>query len=210
MARSTDRIVASEIGFVDSCTTNCGYPPIDRAGAAVYTLRAYLEHLADGINRTYLYELYDESACPPSESCGEAHYGLFDSTNRAKPSGVALHNLTTLIRFGSPSRLSPLRWGVEAQDNTSDLRDLDVQLADGTHDLILWRTCMPNQNESTCPSSVWNPATQRALTVKPITVHLDFATWDSVGSGPIPSNPPAFPASPGQTRRWCRSALTRS
>ncbi len=100
---------------------------------------------------------------------------MFDSTDTAKPSGVALHNLTTLIGSGSPASQSPLRWGVEAQDNTSDLRDLDVQLADGTHDLILWRTCMPNQNESTCPSSVWNPATQRDLTVKPITVHLDFA-----------------------------------
>jgi hypothetical protein len=173
-------IIASEAGFMDQCTSGCGYPPIDRAGAAVYTLRTYLEHLADGLARTYLYELYDESVCPPSDGCGDAHFGLFDSTDTAKPSATALHNLTTLIGSGAPARTTPLRWGVEAGDPTSDLRYLDIQLSDGSHDLVLWRTCMPGQDQGTCPSSVWNRDTQQDLTVTPITEHIDFT---QVGGG---------------------------
>jgi hypothetical protein len=189
--------VATESGYHNAigCNDSC-QPGIDQAGAAVYTLRTYLEHVGDGLGRTYTYELYDEpnlgcSAAP----CEQAHFGLIDGNGTWKPAAHALANLTQMVGSGAPATVTPLNWGVAAEDNTSDLRDLDIAKPDGSHDLVLWRTCT-GSNKLTCPSSVWDRQAQRDLTVTPVKIHVvgSFRAWEFgdpiTGSGFWPGSGP--------------------
>ncbi len=175
--------VSTEFGYWDAVGSTGSQPPIDDAGAAVYILRQYLEHLADGVSRSYVNQLYDIDS---TSTNSDYRFGLIRSDGTWKPAAVALRNLVALIGKGSPAALSPLAWGVTAGDPTSDLRYLDIVDGDGTHALVLWRT-----------ASVWNPATQQDQVVTPVTIHVDgaFTSWQQAdpmtsgtfvsGSGPI-------------------------
>jgi hypothetical protein len=203
--------VATEFGYHNalSAPVNPGWQPgIDDQGAAVYVLRQYLEHLSDGLDRSYLNQLYDLST---SDTNSDQRFGLIRADGTYKPAAIALKNLVAMIGTGGPAALAPLSWGVDPSDQTSDLRSLDVQKSDGSHDLVLWRT-----------ASVWNRDAQQDLTVPPVMIHVDgsFAAWQSgdpvqspaladgsgqiavaVGADPVlvhivPSSP-AVPVSPG-------------
>jgi hypothetical protein len=174
--------VASETGYHNAvgCHDGC-QAGVDQQGAAVYTLRTYLEHLADGIDRTYTYELYDEPNLPcGAPPCQEAHFGLIDGSGRWKPAAHALANLTSMIGSGGPETITPLVWTVDGGDPIGDLRYLDIERADGSHDLALWRTCM-DADKLTCPASVWDPRAAKDLAVTPVTIHVNgsFAGWES-------------------------------
>ncbi len=158
--------VATEFGYWDAVgSTNGSQPPIDDTGAAVYTVRQYLEHLADGVSRSYVNQLYDIDSTSTNSNY---RFGLIRSDGTWKPAAVALRNLVALIGTGGPSALSPLAWGVQSGDPTSDVRYLDVVDGDGTHALVLWRT-----------APVWNTTTQQDVSVAPVTVHVvgNFTAW---------------------------------
>ncbi len=177
--------IATEFGFHNllSPTAPVSQPGIDEQGAAVYVLRQYLEHLADRIDRSFVHQLYDLGT---SGTSSEDRFGLIRADGTYKPAATALKNLLGMVGSGSPSTLTPLSWGTEASDQTADLRYLDIQESDGSHDLVLWRT-----------ASVWERDAKRDLTVAPVTIHVNgnFASWqhgDPIlgatlvsGSGPI-------------------------
>ncbi len=159
--------VATEFGYHNELsTTDPGVQPgIDESGAAIYVLRQYLEHLADGLSRSYVNQLYDLDS---SSTNSNYRFGLIRSDGTYKPAANALKNLISMIGAGTPATISPLSWGVEANDPTSDLRYLDIEASDGTHDLVLWRT-----------ASVWDRDAKQDLTVSPVTIHVDgaFNSW---------------------------------
>jgi len=185
--------VATEFGYHNelSPTDPGAQPGIDESGAAVYILRQYLEHLADGLSRSYVNQLYDLDT---SSTNSNYRFGLIRSDDTYKPAAVALKNLISMVGTGTPDTLVPLSWGVEPSDQTSDLRYLDIENSDGSHDLVLWRT-----------ASVWDRDAKQDLTVTPITIHVDgsFGSWQqgdpilsatlASGSGPIVLNLGADP-----------------
>ena len=77
--------------------TETGYPTENAPRSARWvtandqanlTLISLLEAFRLGVQRTYLYELFDESG--PGDQNSEGHYGLFDSKGKPKPAAVAL------------------------------------------------------------------------------------------------------------------------
>ncbi len=177
--------ISTEFGYHNQLSpTDAGAQPgIDESGAAIYILRQYLEHLSDGLTRSYVNQLYDLNTGSPDSN---DNFGLIRSDGSYKPAAFALKNLISMLGTGAPATLTPLSWGVEPSDQTADVRYLDIEAADGSHDLVLWRT-----------ASVWDRVAKQDLTVTPVTVHVDgsFSSWQqgdpiqsstvANGSGPI-------------------------
>ena len=93
-------LVATEAGFHTSpLETNGSHPPTDEPTAAVYTLRTVLEHFADGIDRTYLYELLDQRAAPLDSY---SNFGLLHADFSPKPAFTQLRRLLSMIGSSAP------------------------------------------------------------------------------------------------------------
>ncbi len=156
-------IVATEFG---NYTMLDGSQGVDPNTQAIYTLRQYFEHLADGIDTSYVYDLYDDHA--ESSTDYADHYGLINNDDTYKPAATALQYVTALIGTGSAGTVSPLRFAFDPSDQTSDLRYLTIEKADGTYDLVLWRD-----------GDIWNPSTDQPISVSPHTIHVlgNFNPW---------------------------------
>ena len=144
--------MATEAGFHTSpLETNGSHPPTDEPTAAVYTLRTVLEHFADGIDRTYLYELLDQRAAPLDSY---SNFGLLHADFSPKPAFTQLRRLLSMIGSSAPPSLTPL--AVSIGGDTSDVRSLLLQQGAGRYALVLWRT-----------ASVWDRDARRPLAVAP-------------------------------------------
>ena len=151
----------TESGYHDALAATTGQPAVDRATAAVYTVRTLLEHVRAGATRTYLYELAD-SFDDDAMANPEAHFGLFDFAWRPKPAATAVRNLLAALKDPAPApRGAALDIAIDGP--TDDLRQLLLARAGGGFTLALWRT-----------APVWDPDTQRRLTPRatPVTVVL--------------------------------------
>jgi hypothetical protein len=143
-------------------STEFGWPVPDWANEtdqARFTLRQYLIHLRLGIKTSYLYDLFDDG---DSATNREDHYGVVHVTCSAgnctgaanKAAATAIKNLLTLTPSNGPATLDTTDWfgfgdqGQYGQNDLSDLEYLDVELADGTHDLILWRSGSPTNTKT--------------------------------------------------------------
>lgn len=83
--------VATEDGYVSPNAAN-GQPGVAEAVAADYLPRMILDAAANGISRTYLYELLDEKPDAGFVDA-EQHFGLVDQSGQPKPAYAALKNL---------------------------------------------------------------------------------------------------------------------
>ncbi len=151
----------TESGYHDALAATTGQPAVDRATAAVYTVRTLLEHVRAGATRTYLYELAD-SFDDPAMGNPEAHFGLFDFAWRPKPAATAVRNLLAAVKDPLPApRGASLDYTIDGP--TADLRELLLSRAGGGFTLALWRT-----------APVWDPATQRRLAPRPTSVTVEL------------------------------------
>jgi hypothetical protein len=157
---------ATEAGFHTAMALPPGlaFPPVSEQAQAVYVLRTFLEHFADGIQRTFLYELIDEKP-DPSGAQFEQHFGLLRNDFTPKPAFSALKNLLAVIGTQPPGGLQPIRMAVTGA--LADLRHLTLQRGDGTYLVLLWRL-----------ARVWDRDRRRPLTVAPVrlTVSLPDAS----------------------------------
>ena len=162
-------VVATEAGFHTSpAATNVDQPAADEPTAAVYTLRTVLEHFADGIDRTYLYELIDQRV---NLLDSQSNYGLLHTDFTPKPAFTQLKNLLAMIGSSAPAQVTPV--GFSIAGDTSDARTLVLQQDDGRYALVVWRT-----------ASVWDRDAKRRLTVAPrrYVVTVPSATAVSTGN----------------------------
>jgi len=125
--------------------------PCSEAVQAVYAVRTYLQHFTDGIGRTYMYELMEESP-DPGLTNSEDHFGLLRSDFSEKPAFVAIKNLLSLNG-----------------DSTGDLQQLVLQRANGSYVVALWRT-----------ASIWNHDTLTNVNVTPEQISVGLPTATSV------------------------------
>lgn len=143
---------ATEAGYHNALRTTSGHPGVSESAAAVYITRTFLEHFANGIDRTFVYELIDEKPEPRGRDL-EQHFGLLRHDFSAKPAFNAMEHLLGAVGTGSGRfRPQPLRLSVSPARH--QVRRLVLQRADGTYVVALWRL-----------ASVWDPERGRALRV---------------------------------------------
>jgi hypothetical protein len=144
---------ATEAGNTTALNETSGMRPCSESVQAVYAVRTYLQHFADGIGRTYMYELAEESP-DPGLTNSEDHFGLLRSDYSEKPAFVAIKNLLSIVGWGSPVAPAPLQSSFSG-DTAGDLQHLVLQRANGSYLVALWRT-----------ASIWD---HTALTNVPVT-----------------------------------------
>lgn len=120
-------VVTTESGYTNGVTTNGNTVP--EAVSAVYLPRLLLMQWANGIKRTYLYELL---------SSGGEDYGLFRTDWTAKPAFYAVSNLLNLLSDSGKTLANPgaLNYGMTGGGST--LKHLLFQKSDGSFYLALW------------------------------------------------------------------------
>lgn len=121
---------------------------------------------ADGVTRTYLYELFDQKADPNMKN-RELHYGMFTSTKEKKPLAIAMHNMTTILTDTGATRktFKTTAMTINLDALPKQVRRLVIQKADGTRMLALWQDV-----------TMWDRATGTAITINPVTVNIPVPT----------------------------------
>lgn len=160
---------------------------IDEAGAGVYVPRAYLDAFRIGIQRTYMYELFDEPSAMPQY---QQFFGFFRHGGQARPHAVATHNLTTLLSGGTNS-FTPTALSYGCPDcSRLGLETVLLQKKPGEYWLAIWRTASVFNAGTHVPIPQGNVSTKLTFTSpKRVTFHKDLSlTPDrSVTSNPTTS-----------------------
>jgi hypothetical protein len=147
---------------IDSTETGYGTDraerTVDDTAQATYLPRLLLQHFADGVPRTFDYELLDEGGPPFT------HYGIVNGDLSPKPAYTALASLIAVLRDTSDSfSTGTLRYTIDSEG--SDVHHVLLQKRDGRYALALW-----------IAASSYDPATRRSRDVPPQAVTLRIAT----------------------------------
>ncbi len=147
-------LYVTESGYIQLSATNTPYT-VPYPVASLYTIQTILEMMTHGINRTYIYELMDESS--------SENYGLMTNTLQPKYSYNALKALTALLDDRGAS-FSPGKLQYSLTGSTTNVHHLLMQKRDGSFCLALWVN-LP----------VYNPANNTTINVEPqgVTLTLD-------------------------------------
>ena len=165
--------VITETGY----TTTAGH--VDELAAAKYNLNTFFENALNGIVKTYLYELVDESSSP-TDTTVEHNYGVFYNNWTPKTGATAIHNLTTILKSaGSGTASTTLNYSVSGLPATGHTFLLGSST---TFDLAVW-----------IDATVYDPtnATDIAAPAYPVTINLgatfaNVSVYDPmVGNTPI-------------------------
>jgi hypothetical protein len=114
---------------------------IDEKSSGTYMPRAYLEAFRIGIQRTFMYELYDEPSAMPQY---QRYFGFYRPDGSPKPQAVSVSKLTTLL--GGGTDFAPTALPVRITDlSASGVQKVLLQKRPGEWWLAVWR-----------PVSVWD------------------------------------------------------
>jgi len=152
--------VFTETGYSTNGGTTGG---VNADVQAKYTLDLLLDDAANGISRTYLYQLMD--AYKPGSPQGDDGFGLFDPSNAPKAAATAIHNLVGILadKAVTAATFTPATLGYSVTGLPSTGNSLALEKADGTYDIAVW-------NEP----KIWNEATGTETTAatQNVTVQL--------------------------------------
>lgn len=128
--------------------TEAGYPilpdpgqpqGVDETTQAKLTLNLIMDAASLGVVGAYLYDLVDD-APDPTDSRIADHFGLFTVDGAAKPSAVAIHNLTRILADGGPGAgtFTPTPLNDSLVGLPSDGNSLVIEKSSGVYDIVVW------------------------------------------------------------------------
>lgn len=152
--------------------TEAGYPTLPQPGQAQgvddltqakLTLNLIMDAANLGVVATYLYDLVD--AGDPTGSTVADHFGLFANDGAAKPSAVAVHNLTTIVADGgaTASTFTPTPLNDTLVGLPSDGASRVIETSSGVYDIVVW-----------AEPQIWNSATGTPIAAPPASVTVDL------------------------------------
>lgn len=122
---ATRRAVYTETGYSNTGTFGAN---LGLQGQAAYTLDLMMDDAAQGITRTYLYELMEE---------GDG-LGLFTTSNSPTPAATAIHNLTSIVADSGTVPASARGAQFSVSNLPSDGHDMALIKSTGATDIIVW------------------------------------------------------------------------
>lgn len=140
---------STEYGYHTALQDPSTFLPVSEPIKTRYLPRALLYPFAQGIERTYLYQLIDDAPNDPTKK--ETNFGLADFNGNPKPSFKAVANLLALCKTGNPPAGGPARSFTLSGDQTN-VQTVLLGRADGSSVLFVWLGV-----------SGWNPGTKTAL-----------------------------------------------
>lgn len=165
-------VVLTETGYSTATTPNPNsWEGVDQASQAKLTLNTLFDSARLGLDRVYLYELFDQVNDPANTSI-IGNFGLFDETVdqdhyvtlSAKQAAVAVHNLTTIINADSgPFDLAPVSYTVSGLP--AEGASLTITKASGWQDIVLW-----------AEPDIWDQSADQPIAVTPTSTTVDFGS----------------------------------
>ena len=179
--------VATETGYYTLPQNTSGGGGVDEPTQAKLMLNSIFDSAMLGVKRVYFYQLLDSQADLSGTSIDD-HFGLFDYTNRAKPSGIAVHNLVHALGSAATSAClasgGTIAYSIAGLPSTA--RSLSLQKAPGGICLVIW-------NEP----QIWDYANEQPFQILPtlVTVKLKARVTSISGYDPMVSANPIKMAS---------------
>ncbi len=140
------------------------YLGVDEATQAKSVLDTYFDAFAQGVGRTYVYELLDQKPDPDGASTF-LHYGLFRFDHAPKPAATAIHALTLILSGKAAPAVNGASKG--RLDYALALPPTGhrvlLQRADGVFVLALWNDV---------PFWTWDAQSSHAVNAPPVPVTL--------------------------------------
>ncbi len=155
-------LVVSEFGYASLPESGWLVIGVDQRSQAKGLLLGLFQAFSRNIERTYIYELFDEKPDPALKE-REFHFGLFDANYRQKAAAKAIHNLTTILGDSSATNrtFQPGSIDVNVDAFPQGIRGLVIAKADGTLFLAMWNN-----------TAFWNRPTGTPLESAPVSVTL--------------------------------------
>ena len=164
-------------GFGPAVYTETGYSTnggttgsVNADVQAKYTLDLLLDDAANGISRTYLYQLMDAYA--PGSRQGDDGFGLFDPSNAPKEAATAIHDLVSILADtgSTAASFTPTALAYSLSGLPSTGNSIAFEKSSGTYDIAVW-------NEP----QIWNEATGTEIVAASTPVTVQFGrTYASV------------------------------
>jgi Ca2+-binding RTX toxin-like protein len=158
-------MVITEAGY--TCTIGAkGIEGVDELTQAKLTLNLLADATVLGVDKTYLYQLFDTGSAGTADS----GFGLFNADGTAKPAATAIHNLTTILAdkaAGADSFAThDLSYAIKGLPEGA--HSLLIEKANGTYELMIW-----------AEPDIWNEAADKAIAVTPQTVTVSLGGADA-------------------------------
>jgi hypothetical protein len=153
-------VVITETGYDTDLSDGNTYSNADQTVQAKLLLDTLMDAYVQRVQKTFLYELFDESG---------SGWGLFTATGAPKLAATAIHNLTTVLADPNPGTgftSGTLNYGVSLPSNANQLL---LEKSNGTFDLVLW-----------AEAQIWNEAAKTEITAKSEKVTIHFAAAQNV------------------------------
>jgi hypothetical protein len=137
---------------------------VDEATQAKLDLNLVMDAAELGVASTYLYDLIDNAADPAGTHPVD-HFGLFTTTGAAKPSAVAIHNLTTILADtgASATSFTPTPLHDIINGLPTDGSSLVIEKSSGVYDIVVW-----------AEPQIWNAATATEIAAAPTAVTINL------------------------------------
>jgi hypothetical protein len=168
----TTRAMVTETGYHDAAIGYTGHQGVSKDVAGTYAPRLLLESALRGVERTYLYELVDESSTGNVVN-QEASFGLMNSDWTPKPAYTALQNMLRLT--GTTGSAGDLTYRLTS--DSADVEHLLVGRADGSHVLFVWRA--QNAGAAAVPVTLDLAQPASVQTYRPSTSSAPVASVDA-------------------------------
>ncbi|WP_199088354.1 RHS repeat protein [Bosea sp. ASV33] len=153
--------VITETGY----TTRASTPEVgaSEAAQAKSMLNTVVSAFKSGVEKTYLYELFDRGSDPAMQD-KEAHFGLFDVDGSPKLAATAIHNLTYVLADDGKGGAQPdghLSYAISGLPTTGDA--MMLAKSNGAYDLVIWSA-----------PKVWDDASDKDILNATIPVTVQF------------------------------------
>jgi hypothetical protein len=184
LAARPRRVVVTEFGYNTGPTkTHSGR--VDEDTQAMLLLNAVLGAGAAGLERFYIYELFDEKA-DPQVSDPNMHWGLYRFDGTPKPAATGLRNLLRLLA-PEPAMGPEVPLNVEISGLPQTGRSLVLQKGPATYVAAIW-------NEP----DIWNEAANQPIRIpsRPVTLRFPQAR-EALTYDPLRSDTPLARDGPG-------------
>lgn len=165
MASTGDRLIVTETGY----TTYTPYAElgVSELAQAKMTLTGLLNSWENGATNTFLYELLD-SDLNPGLAEKERHFGLFNVDGTAKLAATAVHNLTTILSYGSSAVAAP-HASFSVGGKPADAHVAALAKTDNVYDLLIWRD-----------AKTWDPISKSDISPASANVFIDLGKVEAV------------------------------
>ncbi len=156
--------VIAEAGYPAN-TTSASVNGVDPLTQAKQTLDLLFDAYAQGVGKTYLYQLRSAYADPQAADT-DVEYGVFDINNVATPLGTALHNLSTLLADAGPTAASfhPTTLAYSLSGLPSGAQSMLLQKSNGSLCIVVW-----------AEPTIWNPITHKPVAAAATTATLTLS-----------------------------------